>query len=84
MWSILMIKRSIFLFILLSICFSFVWAENEKSYVSKQEKFILQEVIGGLGVPWGMAFLSTNDIIFTEREGAIGLLNLTNKDRFCE
>ena len=65
------------LLILLNLCFSLAWANKEQIIVSKQATFNLQEIAKGLGVPWGMAFLSNDDIIYTEREGTISLLNLT-------
>jgi len=45
-------------------------------YQDKINQFILEEVVDGLGVPWGMAFLSDNEIIFTQRDGKVGLVNL--------
>lgn len=38
--------------------------------------FEVEQVIDGLGVPWGMAFLNTNEILFTERGGKAGILML--------
>jgi len=38
--------------------------------------FIMEQVAQGLGVPWGMAFLNDHELIFTEREGNIKILNL--------
>jgi len=37
-------------------------------------------VADGLGIPWGMAFLSENELIVTEREGGIALLDLKSGD----
>ena len=68
--------RNIVLLILINLCFSLAWANNQQVIVSKQETFKVQEIVKGLGVLWGMAFLSNDDIIFTEREGTAGLLNL--------
>ena len=36
--------------------------------------FRVEQLARGLDVPWGMAFLTPNDIIFTLRDGGIGLL----------
>lgn len=38
--------------------------------------FQVEEVVSGLGVPWGLAFLSPTELLFTEREGEISLLDL--------
>ena len=34
------------------------------------------QVAKGLGIPWGMAFQSQNEILFTERKGRLGLVNI--------
>lgn len=36
----------------------------------------VEELVNGLGVPWGMAFLSPNQILVTERAGRIRLLDI--------
>ncbi|MCZ6723008.1 MAG: PQQ-dependent sugar dehydrogenase [Gammaproteobacteria bacterium] len=38
--------------------------------------FKLEQITSGLGIPWGMAFLSQNEIIFTERRGAVKVIEL--------
>lgn len=38
--------------------------------------FQVEEVVSDLGVPWGLAFLSPTELLFTEREGRISLLDL--------
>jgi glucose/arabinose dehydrogenase len=38
--------------------------------------FKLEQIASGLGIPWGMAFLDQNEIIFTERQGAIKIIEL--------
>ena len=38
----------------------------------------VQQVISGLGVPWGMAFLSPNQLLLTERAGIVRLLDIEN------
>jgi glucose/arabinose dehydrogenase len=71
-----MFKCGILILTILNIFFTPVWAETQQNITSKQENFILEQISKGLGVPWGMAFVSANEIIFTEREGSISLLNL--------
>lgn len=39
-------------------------------------EFQLQQLVSGLDVPWGMTFVSDNQILFTGRSGKAGLLNL--------
>ncbi len=38
--------------------------------------FQLEEVATGLGVPWGMVLLSADQLLITERQGKVKLLNL--------
>lgn len=44
-----------------------------------QRAYSVEKVKEGLGVPWGMAFLSESEMILTERGGKIVLLNTTSK-----
>jgi len=34
------------------------------------------QVSTGLGIPWGMSFQSQNEILFTERKGRLGIVNI--------
>ena len=34
------------------------------------------QVVTGLGIPWGMSFQSQNEILFTERKGRLGIVNI--------
>lgn len=34
------------------------------------------QVATGLGIPWGMSFQSQNEILFTERKGRLGIVNI--------
>ena len=43
---------------------------------SKELTFSVEEIASGLGVPWGMVFLDPQTILFTERSGAVGLVNI--------
>ena len=47
---------------------------------SENVTFAVEEVIDGLGVPWGLAFISSTQILITEREGSIKLLDIQSKD----
>lgn len=45
-----------------------------------EPEFELEQVADGLGIPWGLAFLSEDRLLITEREGSVKLLDLaTNK-----
>ncbi len=49
-------------------------------YQDKINQFNVEQVMSGLGVPWGMAFLSADEIIFTQRDGRIGLVHLKQNE----
>jgi glucose/arabinose dehydrogenase len=40
----------------------------------------VNQVAVGLGVPWAMTFLSNSEILFTERRGRLGIVNLGSGD----
>lgn len=67
----------ILLFLLMAQVGSILAAEA-KVIPQKNASFILEQLAQGLGIPWGMAFLNPNELIFTERSGGINLLNLGN------
>ena len=54
-------------------------AQAAQVYNSQQLNFMLETVATDFGTPWGMAFLSRDEIIITEREGNFKLLNLKSK-----
>ncbi len=41
----------------------------------KADLFQLEKVVSGLGIPWGLSFISEHEILFTERRGKLGILN---------
>jgi len=45
---------------------------------SQASPYVLEIIKDGLGVPWGMVFLSEDELIITERSGGIILLNMTS------
>lgn len=40
--------------------------------------FQVEKVASGLGVPWGMTFLNPRELLFTEREGRAGILDIAS------
>ena len=54
-------------------------ADSPRIIESEKATFALEEIIDGLGVPWGLAFISDNQLLITEREGNIKLLDLQSK-----
>jgi len=51
-------------------------AASPKEISQPDPRFELEELASDLGIPWGMAFLNENEIIFTERQGAIKIIDL--------
>jgi aldose sugar dehydrogenase len=41
---------------------------------SENQRFVVQEVVSGLGLPWGMAFLPDGTMLITERAGNLRLV----------
>ncbi len=39
------------------------------------QSYQLKQLASGLAIPWGMSFIAPNEILFTERHGALGILN---------
>lgn len=46
------------------------------------ESFSLKQIASGLGIPWGLEFISADEMLVTQREGKVSLLNIsTGKSR---
>ena len=45
---------------------------------AQSANYQINHIASGLGVPWGMTFHSENEILFTERQGRLGIINLEN------
>jgi glucose/arabinose dehydrogenase len=46
------------------------------SSVVYSNAFQLKQIASGLGIPWSMVFISNDEILFTERKGRAGVLNI--------
>ena len=46
---------------------------------SEKAAFVLEKIAEGLGIPWGLAFISNTELLITEREGNIKLLDTRSK-----
>ena len=51
------------------------YAASPQIIQSEKVTFELEKVTDGLGVPWGLAFISNTELLITEREGSIKLLD---------
>jgi glucose/arabinose dehydrogenase len=55
------------------------YADPAQRIESEKVTFVLEQVIEGLGVPWGMTFIADNQLLITEREGSIKLYDTQSK-----
>jgi glucose/arabinose dehydrogenase len=55
-----------------------VQAQPPRQMQSQEVAFALEQVREGLGIPWGMAFITDHLMVVTEREGRISLLDTDN------
>ena len=62
--------------VLLILCSLQVQAASARVLNQSNPNFKLELLAQDLGVPWGMAFLNDRELIFTERQGNIRILNL--------
>ncbi len=63
---------------------SFAWPVASSPFLANSEgmKLKVEQVAAGLGVPWGLAFISTNILLVTERRGSVRLLDLDKGTNF--
>jgi glucose/arabinose dehydrogenase len=71
-----MIRLAVMLFTLLTPLALPALAATPRIIQSDQAAFVLEPVSQGFGVPWGMAFIADNQLLITEREGHIHLLDI--------
>lgn len=66
------------LFVLIGLCLFSTISAKESTFIFKSEGMELkvEEVTRNLGIPWGMAFLSPNKLLVTERSGSVVLIDL--------
>ena len=57
--------------------------QNWDDYVEKTEKetFRIETFVDGFDIPWGMAFLPNKDLIVSDRNGSLWLVNYKSKTR---
>jgi glucose/arabinose dehydrogenase len=66
---------------LLTLVSSPVQAQTPRIIKSQDVTFALEPVMDGLGIPWGMAFVSDNLMLVTERKGRISLIDTASGKR---
>ena len=77
--TVIMKRASLFFMSVLLCLGAPLWAEPVRIINSQAARFELLPIVDGLGIPWGMAFLSDTEIIMTERDGYIRLVNIKTK-----
>jgi glucose/arabinose dehydrogenase len=68
-------KRTTLLLCLLALLPLQSYAASPQLIKSENVTFTLEKITDGLGIPWGMAFISNTRLLITEREGSIKLLD---------
>jgi glucose/arabinose dehydrogenase len=76
-----MFKITLLLYTLLSLVSLPANAQTPRIIQSQAVTYALERVIDGLGIPWGMAFIADNQVLVTEREGRISLLDTASGKR---
>ena len=66
-------KKLLFLITSILLCLSV------NGFAKKSNTYKLEKVKSGLGVLWGMTFLNSFEILYTQRDGTMGKLNITTK-----
>ena len=71
-----------FTLFLLVMCQSLSFTSYAEKFISVSEsegmRLQLELIAEGLGVPWGMVFLTQEKLLLTEREGYVRILNINN------
>ena len=72
-------KHIILLLCLLALLSLSGYAASPQVIQSEKITFALEKVADGLGIPWGMAFISDTRMLITERQGSIKLFDTQRK-----
>ena len=58
------------------LCFIFPFQTNAVTFLSDGMTIKVEKIFNGLGIPWGITFLSEKKMIVTERSGSVILIDL--------
>ena len=73
---VIMLRNVLLLWLLLSGFTAPAMSEPLAGQKGAASGFELEEIAQGLGIPWGMVFIGPEELLFTERQGSVGLLNV--------
>jgi len=74
------VTKVIYVGVIFTLLFSeAIFAETE--FTIEGEKGRLVKEMTGLGIPWGIEFISDNELLVTNRKGSLSLINLKPKKR---
>lgn len=68
-----------FLFVFLLLALASGCAESPSQVQSEKANFVIEQLADSLQIPWGMAFLSDDQLLITERRGEVYLLDIPSK-----
>ncbi len=69
-------KTILFVLFMLILFSPLSWAKVVFQEKTEQEHIQVEQIAAGLDVPWGMVFLSADEILFTERSGGLGIVSV--------
>jgi len=75
------IPHTLIFFFITTLAFTPAHAETLLTGKSNGMSYRVEQVTTGLGVIWGMVFLSPDQFIFTQRSGEVGLFDLKNSHK---
>lgn len=73
------IKTTLLTLLLLTTFSQGSWSKVLLQEKTEKTPIQVEQIVEGLGVPWGMAFLNSDEILFTERSGGMGITSLQKR-----
>ena len=67
-----MLKKQILIFTLIIVCLQITCSqENKPPILGQEENYSYEVVVDGIFVPWGMAFIKSEELLVTEQSGTL-------------
>lgn len=64
-----------------SLFFNYLFSQTIFSFENEDMNIKVEKVFSNLGVPWGMTYISNNEILITQKSGKIKILNIDTKEK---